>query len=76
MRDWTVAVAQHSTFACSSTLYLRIWLYNNVNMFTYLTMIFNYSILENFLVSSVRVGGQMRTRIATVVNYHPRVLRL
>jgi hypothetical protein len=27
MRDWTVAVAQYSTFACSSTVYLKIWQY-------------------------------------------------
>jgi hypothetical protein len=41
MRDWTVAVAQYSKFACSSTVYLKIWLYNNLDMFTYLTMILN-----------------------------------
>jgi hypothetical protein len=35
MRDWTVAVAQYSKFACSSTVYLKIWLYNNLDMFTY-----------------------------------------
>jgi hypothetical protein len=38
MRDWTVVVAQYSKFACSSTVYLKIWLYNNLDMFTYLTM--------------------------------------
>ena len=41
MRDWTVAVAQYSKFTCSSTVYLKIWLYNNLDIFTYLTMIFN-----------------------------------
>jgi hypothetical protein len=44
MRDWTVAVAQHSTVnllvKVYTNLYLKIWLYNNLNMFTYLT-IFN-----------------------------------
>jgi hypothetical protein len=35
MRDWTIAVAQYSKFACSSTVYLKIWLYNNLDMFTY-----------------------------------------
>jgi hypothetical protein len=41
IRDWTVPVAQYSKFACSSKVYLKIWLYNNFDMFTYLTMIFN-----------------------------------
>ena len=36
MRDWTVAVAQYSKFSCSSTVYLKIRLYNNLDMFTYL----------------------------------------
>ena len=48
MRDWTIAVAQYSKFACQSTVYLKIWLYNNLDMFTYLTMIFHLSILSIF----------------------------
>jgi hypothetical protein len=35
VRDWTVAVAQNSKFACSRTVYLKIWL-----------KIFNQSILS------------------------------
>jgi hypothetical protein len=41
MCDWTVAVAQYSNFSCDSTVYLKIWLYNSLDMFIYLTMIFN-----------------------------------
>ena len=41
MRDWTVAVAQYSIFACFSTVYLKLWLQNNLDMFIHLTMIFN-----------------------------------
>jgi hypothetical protein len=40
MHDWTIAVAQHSNFACEGTVYLKIWLHNNLYMFTHLTMIF------------------------------------
>jgi hypothetical protein len=36
MRDWTVAVAEYSKVACQSTVYLKRWLYNNLDMFTYL----------------------------------------
>ena len=36
----TVAVAQYSNFACEGIVYLKIWLYNNLYMFTHLTMIF------------------------------------
>ena len=39
MRDWTVAVAQCSKFACyKSTVYLKMWMYNNLilDMFTHL----------------------------------------
>jgi hypothetical protein len=37
-----------SKFACYSTVYLKIWLYNNLDMFTYLTMIFNYKACRVF----------------------------
>jgi hypothetical protein len=35
MRDWTIAVA-HSTVNLL-VQYFKIWLYNNLDMFTYLT---------------------------------------
>ena len=43
MRDWTVKLL------VKSTVYLKIWLYNNLDMFTYLTILKNS---ECFLVSS------------------------
>jgi hypothetical protein len=49
MRDWTVAVAQYSESACSSTVYLKIWLYNNLDMFNHDNQL-KHS--EYFLVSS------------------------
>ena len=37
MHEWKVAVARYSKFACSNTVYLKIWLYNNLDMLIYLT---------------------------------------
>jgi hypothetical protein len=53
MRDWTVAAARYNTVnLLVKVQYIKKYgFYNNLNMFTYLTMIFNQSI-EYFFVSS------------------------
>ena len=68
IRDWTVAVVQYSKFACESTVYLKIRLYKNLDMFTYLAMIFNYPMHSEYVFSRELTNQLSRFKKSTRTN--------
>ena len=66
MYHCTVAVARYSKFACSRTVYLKIWLYNNLEMFTYLTMIFTRHGFSGGGGGGVRVGCALTVKVPLI----------